>query len=118
MTDNQKLEQLFSEHPFMVLAVTLADGTPWATPVRIQHREGNTFEWDSKLTTEHSVAIAEHSQMAITVFQATETSKTGFYAKGNGELVETRDNGFGHYQFTASECWINDETFVKRRVQF
>lgn len=117
MTDNQKLEQLFSEHPFMVLAVTLADGTPWATPVRIQHREGNKFEWDSKLDTEHSKALTEHPATAITVFQANETSKTGFYAKGKAELVEARDNGFGHYRFIASECWLNDETFIKRSIQ-
>lgn len=117
MDDNQKLEQLFSEQQIMVLAVTLDDGTPWAAPVRVQKHEGNVFEWDSALATVHSGAIAARPDAAITIFQKKEDSQLGFYAKGRVELVEEYKPGYGRYRFTASEAWVNDETFVKRKVE-
>lgn len=116
MDDNEIAKQFLKDQQFMVLAVTLDDGTPWATPVRIQHRDGNVFEWDSVLTTEHSKAIVANPKMAITIFQKMENSQTGIYAKGVGELVEETKPGFGRYRFTAEQCWLNDETFVKREV--
>lgn len=116
MDDNEKAKLFLEDQQYMVLAVTLSDGTPWATPVRIQRQEGNVFEWDSVLTTEHSKAIAMNPKMAITIFQKMENSQTGIYAKGNGELVEETKPGFGRYRFTAEQCWLNDETFVKREV--
>ena len=116
MTDNQKLEQLLNEQQFMVLAVTLEDGTPWVTPVRIQKSNSNEFEWDSVVTAEHSKALTTNPKMAITIFQKKEDSQIGLYAKGTGELVEELKPGFGRYRFTAKQCWINDETFVKREV--
>lgn len=117
MSDNEKTKQFLANQQFMVLAVTLDDGTPWATPVRIQRWEGNEFEWDSKLATVHSQAIAARPDMAITVFQKFEDSQIGFYARGHGVLVEETKPGFGRYQFTTEQCWLNDETFVKREVQ-
>jgi len=116
MDDTQKIEQLLSEQQYMVLAVTLEDGTPWAVPVRIQARNGNEFEWDSLLTTEHSNTLVTTPKMAITIFQKKEDSQVGLYAKGTGELVEEFKPGFGRYKFRAEQCWINDETFVKREV--
>lgn len=116
MNDQQKLEQLLNEQQYMVLAVTLEDGTPWAVPVRIQARNGIEFTWDSVLTAEHSKALLINSKMAVTIFQKKETSQTGLYAKGTGELVEELKPGFGRYKFTAKQCWLNDETFVKREV--
>lgn len=116
MNDQQKLEQLFSEQQIAAIAVMLSDGTPWVTPVRIKNRQGNQFEWDSSLDTEHSKAIAERPDMAMTIFQKKEDSQVGFYAKGKGELLEETKPGFGRYRFTAEQCWINDETFVKREV--
>ncbi len=117
MNDNERIEQLLNEQQFMVLAVTLDDGTPWATPVRIQAYNGHaSFEWDSHLQTEHSKAIAKRPDMAITIFQKKETTQIGFYAKGKGELVEEFKPGFGRYRFTAEQSWVNDETFVKRKV--
>lgn len=119
MNDKERLEQLLDEQQFMVLAVSLDDGTPWATPVRIQAHDGFTsFEWDSHLQTEHSKAIAERPAMAVTIFQKKENEQIGFYAKGRGELIEEFKPSFGRYRFTANECWINDETFVKRSVEF
>lgn len=116
MSDQQKIEQLLGEQHFMVLAVTLDDGTPWATPVRIKARNGNVFEWESVLTTEHSKALANNPKMAITIFQKKEDSQTGLYVKGVGKFVEEIRPGFGRYKFTAEQCWLNDETFVKREV--
>ncbi len=116
MNDQQKVAQLLNEQQFMVLAVALEDGTPWAVPVRIQAQNGNEFEWDSSLATEHSKALASNSKMAITIFQKKEESQIGLYAKGTGELVEEFKPGFGRYKFTAEQCWINDETFIKREV--
>ena len=118
MNDNQKLEQLLGEQQFMVLAVTLEDGTPWAVPVRIGKREGSEFWWDSTLAAEHSKAIAGgNSAVAITVYKKTDDVHIGFYAKGKAELVEEIKPGFGRYKFVATQCWLNDETFVKREVQ-
>lgn len=116
MTDNEKLEQLFSEQQYMVLAVALDDGTPWAVPVRIRACRGNEFEWDSALETVHSQAVALRPDIAMTIFQKKEDSQIGFYAKGKAELVEEYKPGYGRYRFIASRCWMNDETFVKREV--
>ena len=69
MTDEQKLEQLFSEQEYLVLAVTLDDGTAWPVPVRIRTSDGKTFEWDSHLMTEHSKAITQRPTIAVTIFQ-------------------------------------------------
>lgn len=118
MNDQERLEQLLNEQQLMVIAVTLDDGTPWATPVRVQSHDGCvTFEWDSHLQAEHSKALSARPAMAITIFQKKEDSQIGFYAKGTGELVEEFKPGFGRYRFTASECWLNDETFVKRSIE-
>jgi hypothetical protein len=118
MTDRQKIEQLFDTTQYMILAVTLDDATPWAVPVKIQAHEGcKTLEWDSRLDTVHSQAVAARPQMAITVFQKHETGQVGLYMKGTGELLEKRSEDFGRYRFTTNEAWLNDETFVKRQVE-
>lgn len=116
MTDKEKLEQLFSEQNYMILAVTLDDGTPWAVPVRIKLRWELAFEWESSLDTIHSKAIAKHPEIAVTIFDKTDELQVGFYAKGTAELVEEYKPGYGRYKFVAGQCWINDETFVKREV--
>lgn len=116
MTDNEKIEQLLDEQQFMVVATILHDSTPWAVPVRIRARNGNEFEWDSALAAEHSKALLANPQAAITIFQKKEDSQIGFYAKGTAALVEEPKPGFGRYRFVAQQCWINDETFVKREV--
>lgn len=118
MDDKQRLEQLFSEQEYMVLAVALDDNTPWVVAVRIREHEGvKSFEWDSHLQTEHSKAIAKHPTAAITVFQKWDDHQTGYYAKGITELVEEFNPGFGRYRFTVQQAWINDETFKKREIE-
>lgn len=116
MNDNEKVKQFLKNQQYMVLAVTLDDGTPWATPVRIQRWEGNEFEWDSKLDTVHSQALEARPEIAITTFQKYDDSQIGIYAKGKAHLVDEFKPGFGRYRFTAEQFWLNDETFVKREV--
>lgn len=117
MDDQQKIEQLLTAIPYAVLAVTLDDGTPWAVPVRLRRADNREFEWDSRLDTLHSQAIAVRPQMALTVFEKREDSQVGLYAVGHAELLEEFKPGFGRYRFTAENAWINDETFVKRKVE-
>lgn len=115
MSDAEKLQQFLAAATHMVLAVTLADHTPWAVPVRMHVIDGG-FEWDSKVDTVHSQALAAHRQMAITVFSKEKGKEIGFYAIGTGEEISRRDDGYARYRFTPTETWLNDETFVKRRV--
>ena len=117
MTDKQRLSKFLGDQQYMVLAVTLDDGSPWAVPVRIRAWNGKEFEWDSKLDTVHSKAIEARPEVAMTIFQKLPDSQFGFYAKGRGELVEAKDHGMGRYRFTAERAWINDETFVKQEVE-
>ncbi|HEY1085953.1 MAG TPA: pyridoxamine 5'-phosphate oxidase family protein [Candidatus Saccharimonadales bacterium] len=117
MNDNEKAKQFLQDQEYMVIAVTLEDSTPWALPVRLRHWDGNVFEWDSMLATEHSKALERSPEMAITIFQKFSDSQTGIYAKGHGELVEEKDHGLGRYRFTAEKVWLNDETFKKREVE-
>lgn len=117
MNDAEKVNEFLSTQNYMVLAVVLPDGTPWAAPVRLQLRDGNVFEWDSALQTEHSKALEQRPDMAITLFQKLKDTQIGVYAKGRGELVEEFKPGFGRYRFTATNVWLNDETFRKREVK-
>jgi len=116
MNDDEKVKQFLTAQRYMVLAVMLDDGTPWAVPVRIQQWSGNEFEWDSRLDTVHSQALEKRPAMAVTIFEKQEDSQIGLYAKGRGELVEEFKPGFGRYKFTMQEAWINDETFRKRQI--
>ena len=117
MNDQQKGHEFLRGATHMVLAVLLADGTPWVVPVKIQKWQGKDFEWKSMLDTQHSIAIAPNPTMAVTIFQRQENSQTGVYMKGQGRLVEDSGEGFGRYCFTAEQVWLNDETHVKREVQ-
>lgn len=116
MNDNEKTKHFLQTQQYMIIAVTLADGSPWALPVRIKRWKANIFEWDSKLDSEHSKALAINPTMAITLYEKKFDSQFGVYAKGTGELVEAKEHGLGSYRFIAEEAWINDETFHKRKV--
>ncbi len=118
MTDQDQLNKFVAEQKYMTIAVTLDDGTPWATPVRIKHWEGKVFEWDSKLDTDHSKAIASRPSVAISMWtpESDDTIQFGFYAKAMAELID-EENGLGHYRATVLQSWINDATFVKRSVE-
>lgn len=117
MEDRRILEVFLGRQGYMVLAVVLEDGTPWAVPVRIQARDDKGFEWDSKMSTVHSQAIEKNSAASITIFEKLEDLQFGFYAKGRAQIIETKDNDFARYRFDVEQAWINDETFVKRKVK-
>ncbi len=68
MNDQEQLNKFLSEQDYMTIAVTLDDGTPWVTPVRIKQWEGAAFEWMSKTDTEHSRAIAVRPQVALSMY--------------------------------------------------
>lgn len=118
MDDQARLNTFLGEQKYMTLAVTLDDGTPWATPVRIKRWQGREFEWDSKLDTEHSQAIAKRPQVAISIFtpESDTTIQFGFYAAADVTLLH-EENGFGRYRLTVTKSWINDASFVKREVE-
>ena len=116
MTDNEKVKEFLSRQGYMVLAVVCDDSSPWAVPVKIQAHDDKGFEWDSKMSTEHSRAIEKNPAVSITIFEKLEDSQIGFYAKGTAKVVETKDNDFARYRIDVERAWINDETFVKREV--
>lgn len=118
MTDNERLNLLLENQDYMVLVVTLDDGKPWATPVRVREHDGlRSFDWDSHVQTEHSKALMVRPNVAMTIFEKRDTYQTGLYAKGTAELIEEFKPGFGRYRFTATQAWINDETFRKRAIE-
>jgi uncharacterized protein YhbP (UPF0306 family) len=103
MNDREQLNEFLADQHYMVLAVTLDDGTPWATPVRIKKWSGNEFEWDSMVTTEHSRAIANRSDVAISIFtpEGEGAIQFGFYAKAKAELMR-QENDMGRYRATVT----------------
>jgi hypothetical protein len=119
MNDQALLTNFLAEQKYMTISVTLDDGTPWATPVRIQKWEGASFEWDSKVDTEHSMAIAKRPNIAISMFtpEGEATIQFGFYAHATAEQIsETNEAGVARYRAVANNCFINDASFKKRAV--
>mgnify|MGYP002414118244 CR=1 FL=1 len=104
----------------MTVAVTLDDGTPWATPVRLKAWEGKSFEWDSHVGTEHSKAIAQRPRIAISMWtpDGDGTIQFGFYAHASAEQIsEPNEHGIARYRATVNTCFINDASFIKREVE-
>jgi hypothetical protein len=120
MNDQERLGAFLGAQEYMTIAVTLDDGAPWATPVRIRAREGKTFEWDSHVATEHSKAIANRPDVAISIYAPAgdQTEQFGFYAHALAEQVgEPNEHGIARYRATVSKSFINDATFEKREVE-
>lgn len=120
MNDQEQLNTFLAEQKYMTIAVTLDDGTPWATPVRIKLQWGTVFEWDSKTDTDHSKAIAKRPGIAISIYtpEGDNTTQFGFYAQATAELIgKPNEHGIGRYRATVTRSWINDATFVKREVE-
>lgn len=119
MDDQALLDKFLTEQNYMTVAVTLDDGTPWATPVKIRSWDGPVFEWDSKTDTEHSKAIAARPQIAISIFtpEGEAAMQFGFYAHATAEQIgEPNDYGIVRYRATVNKCFINDASFKKREV--
>ncbi|MBC7512583.1 pyridoxamine 5'-phosphate oxidase family protein [Candidatus Saccharibacteria bacterium] len=120
MTDQDTLIVFLTEQKYMTIAVMLADGTPWATPVRIKAHEGKTFEWESKTDTEHSKAISASPIIAISMFTPSNetTAQLGFYAQATAKQIgEPNEHGIARYRAAVNTCFINDATFIKREVE-
>lgn len=120
MNDREQLNTFLAEQHYMTIAVTLDDGTPWATPVRIKAREGKKFEWESGIDTEHSKAIAKRPDIAISIWtpDSDDTVRFGFYAHATAEQIsEPNEHGAARYRATVNKCFINDASFVKREVE-
>lgn len=120
MTDEERLNTFLATQRYMTLAVTLDDGTPWVTPVRIKDWQGKTFEWDSKIDTQHSKAIAARPDIAISIWtpDGDSTIQFGFYAHARAEQIsEPNEHGVGRYRARVNKCFINDASFIKREVQ-
>jgi hypothetical protein len=117
-SERERMEEFLGRQKHMVIAVTLDDGTPWAVPVAIKNREGDAFEWDSRLDTVHSKAIENHPIVALTIFEprTDRGPEYGFYARAKAEKVRESDKGYGRYRATVEKSWINDESFQKREV--
>jgi hypothetical protein len=119
MTEQEALNTFLSEQKYMTIAVTLTEGTPWATPVRIKRRESNEFEWDSHVGTDHSKAIVSQPTIAISIWtpEGDTTIQYGFYAVATaGQISEPNEHGIARYRSTVTKSWVNDATFVKREV--
>ena len=118
MNDESKTKEFLNNQTHIVIAVTLADGTPWAVPVKLQRYEGKEFEWDSRTDSIHSEALMSHPDMSLVTFSRDNDpfGQFGFYAVGRGELLEDKGNGFAKYRFTVTKAWVNDQTFMKREV--
>ena len=120
MSDREQLNTFLATQQYMTLAVTLDDGKPWATPVRIKAWEGRVFEWESKTDTEHSKAIVKRPNVAINMWtpEGDGTIQFGFYAHATAEQIsEPNEHGIARYRATVNKCFINDATFVKREVE-
>jgi len=120
MNDQELLKAFLAEQKYMTLAVTLDDGTPWVTPVRIKNWKGKTFEWDSHVGTEHSKAIAMRPSIAISIYtpDSESTIQFGFYGHATAERMgEPNEHGIARYRVTVSKGFINDASFKKREVE-
>lgn len=116
MDDQQKVTEFLQNQTHMVVTVVLANGKPWAVPVRILHHEPNVFEWDSGVDTEHSKAIAENPEINLLCYDNTKDNQVGVYMQATVTKVTPKENGIARYHAEVIGTWLNDETYVKREV--
>lgn len=116
MNDHEKVVEFLKSQTHMVVAVTLPSGQPWAVPVRIQHHEPGVFEWDSKIDTEHSKAIAENPEINLLCYDNTKDSQAGVYMLATVTSITPKAGGLARYHAEVSRTWLNDETYTKREV--
>jgi hypothetical protein len=122
VSDIELLKTFLTEQKYMTIAVTLDDGTPWATPLRIKGWQGRSFEWDSHIGAEHSKAISNRPQVAISIFsiytpEGEGTIQFGFYAHATAEQIsESNEHGVARYRALVNKAFINDASFRKREL--
>lgn len=117
MDDREKTLDFIATQRIMVVSV-VDEGGPWSVPITILHRDGNVFEWDSRVDTRHSLAIEKNPNVSLLMFRprGENEGKFGFYASATAEVVSTRDEGYARYRVTVTRAWINDESLLKREV--
>lgn len=115
MSDSDVVKEFLGGQEFMVVSVVLADGSPWAVPVRILHHEPQVFEWDSATSAEHSQVIALRPEVMLLCYDT--ASQVGVYMQAKVTRVTERDDGYARYRAEVSRLWLNDHTFVKREVE-
>lgn len=119
MSDHEKTLEFLALQTHMTISVVLPNGSPWATPVKLQKWDGYDFEWDSLMSTEHSKALEQNPRAAVTMYSRDSDSfgQFGVYLLGKVACVSSNEKGTGRYRFTATEVWINDASFRKRQVE-
>lgn len=116
MTDTERTTRFLEQQKYMTIAVVLDDGTPWATPVRVQAHGEGYFEWDSRTDTMHSQAIVRNPTIAISMFEVRPDGHFGYYARATAAVIHAIDTDRSRYRATVDQVWINDESFVKREL--
>lgn len=113
--DKQTARQFLASQQYMVVSVTLADGSPWAVPVRILRHEAKLLEWDSHVDSQHSRVIERDPRVMLLCYDA--NTQTGVYMTASVTNIERRDDGFARYRAEVGQAWLNDASFVKRPVE-
>ncbi len=117
MSLEQKAAEFLTTQRHMIIAVTCEDGRPWAVPVAIQHYAGGQFEWDSRLDTVHSQAIARDPRVAVCLYRtkADGVEELVVYGDATAEIIESRGD-YARYRASLQTAWINDNDHVKRAI--
>jgi hypothetical protein len=74
---------------YVVLGTVDASGHPWTSPVYFAPGDDSTFYWVSHVETQHSVNLATHPRVSLTVFDSTVLPYRGraVYAVGEARVV-------------------------------
>ena len=67
---SQQARQIVDANQYMVLGTADASGRPWASPVWFAHHDYREFVWVSSPDVRHSRNIAEHPNVAITIYDS------------------------------------------------
>jgi pyridoxine/pyridoxamine 5'-phosphate oxidase len=77
MRDATFARGLIDGERFMTLATADGDGRPWASPVWFAHDAYRAFYWVSRTEVRHSRNIEQRAQIAIMVFDSSQTPGDG-----------------------------------------
>jgi hypothetical protein len=102
----------------MVVAVVTEDGLPRAVPVKIQHWDGVTFEWDSMTTAVHSKAIAVRPIVSICIYRkaSSEGDELVVYGTADVMIVSERSDSPSRYRAVLRDAWLNSADHIKREL--
>ncbi|MET0975404.1 MAG: pyridoxamine 5'-phosphate oxidase family protein [Leifsonia sp.] len=85
-------ERLIAENAYLTIATVDPAGDPWSTPVWFAPDGRAGFVWASKPGARHSLNIAAHPVVAITIFDSSRPPGDGsaVYAAARAEEVDER----------------------------